>query len=279
MRRRVVADAAVLLAVLAALVALAPPAHAQGLTERDLGIDDDVLERDLDDGGGTLDLRDLDDERDLDDKRDLDDAGAPDALHHDQGGPPGARDRVGARALDGTRARAPGRGAPGAQLPAPPIGEVLAAAYAAAGLERGVERGLARRARLAGLVPWVSVRTGRSTSWRDDDPSVGRSSVIDVRATWRLDRLVFEPRELQAVALAATRQRERRRLARLVIEVYFRWARAEARARRQPRAAGRAAAAVAELDALTDEAFSVALARARRTASARRTLPGGAARP
>ncbi len=268
MRRRVLADAALLLALLAALVALAPPAHAQRLDEDDLGLEDDGGD------GGDLDLRELDDAGDLDDARSLDD------LRLD-GGRERTRspDRVDARDQQDERAGGRGGGVPAAQVPVPSIGEVLAAAYATAGLERGVERGLARRARLAGLVPWVSVRTGRTTSWRDDDPSVGRSSVIDVRATWRLDRLVFEPRELQAVAFAATRQRERRRLARLVIEVYFRWARAEARARRQPRTAGRAAAAVAELDALTDGAFSVALARARRTASARRTPVPGSARP
>lgn len=159
--------------------------------------------------------------------------------------------------------------APAMHVPAPPIGEVLAAAYAAAGLDHDVG-GYALRSRLAGLVPWVSVRTGKDTSWRDNDPDVGRGTTIEVRATWRLDRLVFEGRELQVAAHDAARRRERRRLASRVIRTYFMWKRAAARGG-DPRSSSRADEARAELDALTNEWFSEALTDVRRTASETRT--------
>jgi hypothetical protein len=170
---------------------------------------------------------------------------------------------------------AEGPSPPRAHVSGPPIGQVLAAAYAAAGLDRDPGRGLARRARLAGLVPWVSVRTGRDASWRDDDPDVGRGTTLEVRATWRLDRLMFEPRELQVVSLEAARRRERRHLAAHVIETYFAWRRAAG----EPlpggrRSASRAAQAAAELDALTDRWFSEAVEASRRASSARRIDDG-----
>ena len=53
---------------------------------------------------------------------------------------------------------------PAVAIAGPPVGEVLAAAYRAAGLDRDPARGWVRRARVAGLVPSVMVRTGRNTS-------------------------------------------------------------------------------------------------------------------
>lgn len=152
----------------------------------------------------------------------------------------------------------------------PPIGEVLGAAYGAAGLDRDPAKGWRRRARLAGLVPWITVRTGRDTSWQQNDPDIDHGMAVEVRATWRLDRLVFDGRELQVATIDAARRRERRRLASRVIRVYFAWRRAAAR----PNAAGagtRAEEAAAELDALTDGWFSDSLARTRRSASETRT--------
>src|SRR5262249_18816676 len=99
-----------------------------------------------------------------------------------------------------------------APVVAPPISEVLAAAYRTAGLDRDLQR-FASRSRWAGLVPWLSVRTGRDTSWRDDEPDISRGVTLEVRATWRLDRLVFDGRELQVASLETARRRERRRLA------------------------------------------------------------------
>lgn len=166
---------------------------------------------------------------------------------------------------DGSHEEAPA--APAAPAaPSPAVGEVLAAAYRAAGLDRSPGRGWIRRARLAGLVPSVSVRTGRNTSWQDLDPDVDRGTTIDVRATWRLDRLVFDGRELQVANIEASRRRERRQLASRVVRAYFRWQRLAAAA--QPQQAARAAEAAADLDALTDGWFTDALAGARWSAPA-----------
>lgn len=156
---------------------------------------------------------------------------------------------------------------------APPIGEVLAAAYATARLDGDPVRSWTRRARLGGLVPWVSVRTGRNTRWQVVDPDIDHGVTLEVRATWRLDRLVFDGRELQASTIGAARQRERRRLASRVIRIYFAWQRAAQAARLQPRWSSRADEAAAELDALTDGWFSDAVLRvaSRRTASETRT--------
>jgi len=154
----------------------------------------------------------------------------------------------------------------------PPVGprvaEVLTAAYAAAGLAGRLPGQIAVRARLGGLVPWVSVRTGRDASWHDEDPDVGRGTTLEVRATWRLDRLVFDGRELQVVALEAARRRERRRLATHVIRTYFAWKRSRSRSRSEE--------AAAELDALTSGWFSEAK---RRAASEVRTAPEPTATP
>jgi hypothetical protein len=73
---------------------------------------------------------------------------------------------------------------------------------------------------------------------------------LEVRATWRLDRLVFDGRELQASSIEAARRRERRGLASRVIRAYFAWRRAASPGHREETAA--------ELDALTDGWFSEA---------------------
>lgn len=146
---------------------------------------------------------------------------------------------------------------------APPVAEVVSAAVRAAGLDGDPARSAARRARLAGLVPWVAVRAGNTASWHDADPDVGRGTSVEVRATWRLDRLVFDGRELQAQAMSTARRREKRRLAARVIRAYFTWKRAA-----MAGAVVRRDEAEAELDALTDGWFS----EARRTASETRTI-------
>ena len=160
---------------------------------------------------------------------------------------------------------------PRANVNGPSIGETLAAANAAAGLDRNPAHGWIRRARLAGLIPWVTVRTGRDTRWQDNDPAIAHGTAIEVRATWRLDRLMFDGRELQVSSIEAARRRERRRLASRVIRSYFTWRRAAERTAARPNAAmTRADEAAAELDALTDGWFSDELAR-RRSASENRT--------
>lgn len=150
-----------------------------------------------------------------------------------------------------------------ARLVAPPIATVLTAAYRAGGLDHDPGRGFVWRARLAGLVPMLSVRAGTNTSWRvEDDPTIGRGTAYEARATWRLDRVVFDGRELQVAAMTASRRRERRRLANRVIRAYFMWRRAT-----MARSEVRADEAAAELDAMTDGWFS----EARRSASETRT--------
>ena len=154
----------------------------------------------------------------------------------------------------------------GARVPVhgPSVGAVLTAAYAAAGLDRDPGKSWIRRARIAGLIPWVTVRTARDTSWQEPQSEVGHSTALEVRATWRLDRLLFDSRELQVAALEASRRRERRRLAARVIRSYFTWRRAAGIAdANDDRTSPRVAEAIAELDALTDGWFSDELARHR----------------
>ena len=141
----------------------------------------------------------------------------------------------------------------------PGIGAVIAAAYAAAGLDHDPRDGWLRRARLTGLVPWLTVRTTRDTSWQDDSPDVGHATSLELRATWRLDRLLFDGRELQVAAVESARHRERRRLASRVIRAYYAWRRAARIATDDERVATRVAETVAELDALTDGWFSAQL--------------------
>jgi outer membrane protein TolC len=150
----------------------------------------------------------------------------------------------------------------------PPISALLAAAYAAAGIDHDPKDSWIRRARLAGLVPWVTVRTTRDTSWQDDQSEVGHGTSLELRATWRLDRLLFDGKELQVAAVEAARHRERRRLAARVIRAYFAWRRAASIASDDERVVTRVAETVAELDALTDGWFSDQL-RPRTAATAR----------
>lgn len=138
----------------------------------------------------------------------------------------------------------------------PSVDEMVAAAYASAGLAVDPARGWIRRARLAALIPWITVRAGRDTTWQDNDPDIGRSQTYEARATWRLDRLAYDGRELQVASIEAARHREKRRLAARVIRIYFTWLRAHRASARDPRWSLHAAEAASELDALTDGAFT-----------------------
>jgi outer membrane protein TolC len=159
---------------------------------------------------------------------------------------------------------------------APAISAVLASAYSAAGLDRDPKDSWLLRARLGGLVPWVTVRTTRDTSWQDDSSEVGHGTTLELRATWRLDRLVFDAKELQVAAVEAARRRERRRLASRVIRAYFTWRRAASIVGGDDRVATRVAEAAAELDALTDGWFSEQLARPAPGSGSGSGKPGGA---
>ena len=107
--------------------------------------------------------------------------------------------------------------------PDPPVKEIVAAAIEHAGLAGDPGKSLRRRARWAGLAPWITVRASRDLGWADDDPgTVDHGEVLEVRATWRLDRLVFDSSETRALGLDGSRARARRDLTREVIHLYFR---------------------------------------------------------
>lgn len=103
------------------------------------------------------------------------------------------------------------------------VRECIDAAIAHAGLAGDPGASLRRRARWAGLAPWITVRAARDLGWNEDDTSdVDHGEVIEVRATWRLDRLIYDTSEARALALDGSRARARRELSREVIHVYFR---------------------------------------------------------
>ena len=168
--------------------------------------------------------------------------------------------------LDGAPAIAPPLGfavpIPHERL-APPIAvdRLVAAAYRAAALDDDPTASWRRRTRLAALVPWVSVRDGREAFWRDvDDPTLEYTEIYDLRATWHLDRLMFDPNEIRIEAMAVSRRRERRRVAATAIHSYYEWLALAASADRSARWASRADEVHAELDAMTDGWFSQTLA-------------------
>ena len=176
-------------------------------------------------------------------------------------------------AVDGPRAAPLGFAvpAPRSRL-APPldVGAVVAAAYRAASLDGDPAPSWRTRTRLAALVPWVSARGGREAAWRDvDDPTLDYTDIYDVRATWHLDRLVFDPNEIRIEAMAVSRRRERRRVAEAAIHTYYEWLALLAAAGTSARWATRADEVHAELDAMTDGWFSTALARQPPAAKAR----------
>ncbi len=152
---------------------------------------------------------------------------------------------------------------------APDVREVVAAAQRAAGLAEDASGSWRRRSKLAALVPALSMRVGNTQSWREVvEPTVNRAAAFDVRASWRLDRLVFDSVELRIDTHDVARRRERRAVAASAGRAYFAWLRAEAaavmRGGRGPARWGfRAAEATAELDALTDGWFSETTAKLR----------------
>jgi hypothetical protein len=109
----------------------------------------------------------------------------------------------------------------------PPVRQVVAAALRHAGLDGAPERGLRRRARLAAALPTLTVKAGRDTSWAEVDGGervvgeVEHTEVLEARATWRLDRRVFDGAELRVAALAQQRARARAALAAQVTSLYY----------------------------------------------------------
>lgn len=91
-----------------------------------------------------------------------------------------------------------------------------------------------RRARLAGLLPDVTLRASRGTAWDDPwlgprpaDDTIARRDAVEVRLTWRLDRLAYDPAEPTVAAGERSAARARLELEDEVTARYFRWRRAE----------------------------------------------------
>jgi hypothetical protein len=104
----------------------------------------------------------------------------------------------------------------------PTVKEVVRAAIANAGLAADPGKSMRSRARWAALAPWVTVRATRDLGWSDADTDVDHGEVLEVRATWRLDRLVFDASETRAVAMDGSRAKARRELTREVVHLFFR---------------------------------------------------------
>ena len=135
--------------------------------------------------------------------------------------------------------------------------EVATVAVRVAGLAHDPTPSWNTRARLAGLVPSISARVGRNLTWKAvDDPTLGYTNTFDVRASWSLERLMFDPNEIRIAAMDVSRRRERRRVEMLAIHTYYEWL-------GTPRGTVAAAELEAELDAITDGWFSEMLAKAK----------------
>lgn len=119
---------------------------------------------------------------------------------------------------------------------------------------------MARRARLSGLVPTVTVRGARGWSWddpwngpRDPDDAIARRDTFDLRLTWDLDRVVFDSVEPAIATGERSAARARLEIEDEVTVRYYRWRRAELDADDVdgPRERLAADEAFASLDALT----------------------------
>ena len=95
----------------------------------------------------------------------------------------------------------------------------------------------------------------------EDDPTISHGVGLDIRASWHLDHLLYDPNEARIAMLDVARRRERRRVAAHAIELYFDWVTARAAADGDIRAELDAQEKAAELDALTDGWFSQTLAK------------------
>ncbi|MEO9158355.1 MAG: hypothetical protein ABI591_22270 [Kofleriaceae bacterium] len=132
------------------------------------------------------------------------------------------------------------------------VSAVAAAGVRAAGLADDPTPSWRYRTRFAGLVPQLSVRVGRNLTWKEvDDPTLGYTNMWDVRASWHLERLLFDPNEVRIAAIDVSRRRERRRVEMLVIHTYYQWLAAQSE---RPEL-------TADLDAMTDGWFSQELAK------------------
>lgn len=109
----------------------------------------------------------------------------------------------------------------------PTVRDTVDAALRYAGLSRGGEASLRRRARLAAALPTLTLRATRKTEWDETEADarvvgdVGQELVLEARATWRLDRLVFDGGELRIASLAQQRARARASVASQTTALYY----------------------------------------------------------
>src|SRR5690606_16759134 len=114
----------------------------------------------------------------------------------------------------------------------PRLDEIRTAALRYAGLDGRPEKSWSRRARMAGLLPALTLQAHRGTA---EDEELSRSSTgtqkldvgtgadldVEARAVWQLDRLVFDEAELRALQTAQKLHRDRIQLLSQVTTVYF----------------------------------------------------------
>ena len=114
----------------------------------------------------------------------------------------------------------------------PTLEEVRDAALRYAGLDRHPERAWARRARLAGLMPVLTVSLQRdlahdadlsreSTGKESLDIGTNRDLGLEAKAVWRLDRLLYDDAELRALQTAQRQHQERLDLLVRVTTIYY----------------------------------------------------------
>lgn len=154
----------------------------------------------------------------------------------------------------------------------PSLNEIRRAALRYAGLDRYPERAWARRSRLAGIMPVLTVNAGRDLA-RDADLSRASNGTerlniatdedvkLSARAVWRLDRLLFDDIEVRAAQIAQQRHRERLELLARVTSLYYQRRKLQLAQHGQARGDGAAAQMLAieeitdQLDALTGGYF------------------------
>jgi hypothetical protein len=164
-----------------------------------------------------------------------------------------------------------------AQTREPTIAEVLRMAQRAAQQSSPERtRALARRARLAGLVPTLKVGAERglqqdlsASSGGDSErtnASLGDDVSVDASLTFELPRLVFAPEEVRLLSVDRWLLQDRKKLFDEVVRLYFQRRRLLAERARATTPNPESDLAIAEmqalLDAYTDGAFSLALAPA-----------------
>ena len=163
----------------------------------------------------------------------------------------------------------------------PTVAELRAAARRYAALDPSRARRWARRARLAGLVPQVTLRALRSIA-RDEgvtsttasdrlEIDLGNDLILEARASWDLARLVFDPAELRAAREGARLRVDLANLEAEVTRLYFQRRRAQVEMVLSPPADEAEEAhrrlgleeLAAQLDALTGGALTRALEEGR----------------